>query len=94
MTGTSRMGRLLLVLVVYAGALTMVAWRQSTTRETMEEIAGLSRELAIAVEERERLALDLLGFEQRRWVVAEARRRLGLRPPREAEVVFIAGGSG
>ena len=94
MTGTIRIGRVILVLILYAGALTIVAWRQSTTRETMEEIAGLSRELAIAAEERELLNRDLLGLEQRRWVVAEAGRRLGLRPPREEEVVFVAGGSG
>ncbi|MXW19017.1 MAG: hypothetical protein F4139_02275 [Gemmatimonadetes bacterium] len=92
MTGSIRMGRIVLVLALYAGALTMVAWRQSTTRETMEEIGRLSRELAIAAEEREELARDLLGLEQRRWVVAEAARRLGLRPPREDEMVFTSRG--
>ena len=93
MTGTIRMGRAVLVLALFAGALTMVAWRQSTTRETMEEIDRLSRELAIAAEEREGLARDLLGVEQRRWVAAEADRRLGLRAPREEEMVFISGAS-
>lgn len=94
MTGTIRMGRAAMVLALYAGALTMVAWRQSTTRETMEEVDRLSRELSIATEEREELARDLLGVEQRRWVAAEAGRRLGLRPPREEEMVFMSGGSG
>ncbi len=93
MTGRIRMGRAVLVLALYVGALTVVAWRQSTTRETMEDIGRLSRELAIAAEEREELARDLLGVEQRPWVVAEAGRRLGLRPPREEEMVFISGGS-
>jgi len=93
MTGRIRIGRAVLVLALYAGALTVVAWRQSTTRETMEEIDRLSRELAIAAEEKEELARDLLGVEQRPWVVAEAGRRLGLRPPREEEMVFMTGGS-
>lgn len=87
------MGRAVLVLALYAGALTVVAWRQSTTRETMAGIDRLQRELAIAAEEREELARDLLGMEQRTWVVAEAGRRLGLRPPREEEMVFMTGGS-
>ena len=93
MTGRIRMGRAVLVLALYAGALTVVAWRQSTTRETMAGIDRLQRELAIAAEEREELARDLLGMEQRTWVVAEAGRRLGLRPPREEEMVFMTGGS-
>ena len=93
MTGRIRIGRAVLVLALYAGALTVVAWRQSTTRETMEEIGRLSRELAIAAEKREELARDLLGVEQRPWVVSEAGRRLGLRPPREEEMVFMTGGS-
>lgn len=93
MTGRARMGRAVLVLTLYAAALTMVAWRQSTTRETIEEIGRLSRELAVAADEREELARDVLGLEQRRWVVAEAGRRLGLRPPREEEVVITSGGS-
>ena len=94
MTGTIRMGRMVLVLTLYMVALTVVAWRQSTTRETMEEIGRLSRELAIAADEKEELARDVLGLEQRPWVVAEAARRLGLRPPREDEVVITSGGRG
>ena len=94
MTGTIRMGRVVLVLTLYGLALTVVAWRQSTTRETMEEIGRLSRELAVAADEREELARDVLGLEQRPWVVAEAARRLGLRPPREDEVVITSGGRG
>ena len=93
MTARARMGRVVLMLTLYAAALTVVAWRQSTTRETMEEIGRLSRELAVAADEREELARDLLGLEQRPWVVAEASRRLGLRPPREEELVFTSGGS-
>lgn len=93
MTGRVRMGRVVLVLTMYAAALTVVAWRQSTTRETIEEIGRLSRELAVSADEREELARDVLGLEQRRWVVAEAGRRLGLRPPREEEVVITSGGS-
>lgn len=93
MTARGRMGRVVLVLTLYAAALTVVAWRQSTTRETLEEVGRLSRELAVAADEREELARDLLGLEQRPWVVAEADRRLGLRPPREEELVFTSGGS-
>jgi len=93
MTGRVRMGRAILVLALYAAALTTVAWRQSTTRETIEEIGRLSRELAVEADEREALARNVLSLEQRRWVAAEAGRRLGLRPPREEEVVITSGGS-
>lgn len=93
MTRTIRVGRAVLVLALYPLALTVVAWRQSTTRETMEEVGRLTRDLAVAADEREELARDLLALEQRQWVVAEAARRLGLRPPREDEVVFTSGRS-
>ena len=91
MSARARVGRVVVVLTLYAAALTVVAWRQSTTRETMEEIGRLSRALAVAADEREELARDLVGLEQRSWVVGEAARRLGLRPPREEEVVFTPG---
>lgn len=93
MTGRPRTGRVILALVAYGAALTAVAWRQSTTRETMAENDRLSRELVYAADEREDLARELLGLEQHRWVVEEAGRRLGLRPPSEAEVVFASGRS-
>ena len=93
MTRKARKGRVILALVAYAAALTAVAWRQSTTRETMGEIDLLSRELAVAADEREELARELLGLEDRRWVVEEANRRLGLRPPSEEEVVIASGRS-
>ena len=93
MTRTIRVGRAVLVLALYLLALTVVAWRQSTPRETMEEVGRLTRDLAVAADEREELARDLLALEQRQWVVGEAARRLGLRPPREDEVVFTSGRS-
>lgn len=86
-------GRVIVALVAYAAALTAVAWRQSTTRETMAELDGLSRELAVAADHREELAREVLGLEDRRWVVEEADRRLGLRPPSEEEVVIASGRS-
>lgn len=86
-------GRVIVALVAYAAALTAVAWRQSTTRETMAEVDRLSREVAVAADHREELAREVLGLEDRRWVVKEADRRLGLRPPREEEVVIASGRS-
>ena len=86
-------GRVVVALLAYAAALTAVAWRQSTTRETMGEINRLSRELAVASDLREELAREVLDLEERRWVAAEAYRRLGLRPPSEEEVVIASGGS-
>ncbi|MDE2764238.1 MAG: hypothetical protein OXQ94_05155 [Gemmatimonadota bacterium] len=91
MTRKAGPGRVIVALVAYAVALTAVAWRQSTTRETMAEIDRLSRELAVAADEREELARELAGLEARRWVVEAADRRLGLRPPSEAEVVIASG---
>lgn len=72
-------------------ALAAVAWRQSTTRETMEELARTERELAVANDEREEVLRDLVAIESRRNVTAEAERRLGLRPPTESELVITSG---
>ena len=89
-------GRLLpkaiLLLAVVLVSLTTVAWRQSTTRETMEELAAAERELAIAVDEREELSRELSAMETRPWIGAEAARRLGMRAPTENEVVIAPGG--
>lgn len=81
----------ILALVAFGFALTAVAWRQSTTRDTLAEIDRLSRELAVAADAREELARDVLVLEERRRVVEEAGRRLGLRPPSEEEVVIASG---
>lgn len=91
MTRKAGPGRVIVALLAYAVALTAIAWRQSTTRETMAEIDRLSRERVVAADEREELARELLGLEARRWVVEEAGRRLGLRPPGETEVVIASG---
>ena len=50
----------ILALVAFGFALTAVAWRQSTTRDTLAEIDRLSRELAVAADAREELARDVL----------------------------------
>jgi len=89
--GRAGMWRVILALVAFAFALTAVAWRQSTTRDTLAEIERLSRELAVAADAREELARDVLVLEERRRVVEEAGRRLGLRPPGEEEVVIASG---
>ncbi len=73
-------------------ALALVAWRQSTTRETMQRLQDVERELAIAADERETLVRRLTQIEARPRVAAEAARRLGLRPPNDHEVVIPAGG--
>lgn len=81
----------ILALVAFGSALTAVAWRQSTTRDTLAELDRLSRELAVAADAREELARDVLVLEERRRVVEEAGRRLGLRPPSEEEMVIASG---
>lgn len=81
-----------LLLVVVPASLTAVAWRQSTARETMEELDAAERELAIAIDEREELARGLAAMETRPWVGGEAARRLGMRAPTENEVVIASGG--
>ena len=91
-TRTHGRGRAIVVAVAFLAALTAVAWRQSTTRETMVEIQRLTRELAVAADEREELARELVSLEGRPWIGAEAALRLGLRAPRDQEVV-ITGGS-
>lgn len=82
----------ILVLAVVLASLTAVAWRQSTARETMEELGAAERELAIAIEEREELARELSAMETRPWIGGEAAKRLGMRAPTENEVVITSGG--
>ena len=94
MSGTARpgTGRAIIALVAFSAALTAVAWRQSTTRETMEELDQVARELAIAADEQEELRRQLVSLEGRPWIGAEAARRLGLRAPSERELVITSGG--
>ena len=79
-------------LAVVLASLTAVAWRQSTTRETMEELGEAERALAVASEEREELARELAAMETRPWIGAEAAKRLGMRTPSEHELVITSGG--
>lgn len=72
-------------------ALAAVAWRQSTTRETMADIVRAERELAVALDEHEVVVRELLALESRSWVTPQAASRLGLRPPTESELVITAG---
>ena len=72
-------------------ALTTVAWRQSSARETMQHLAEVERQLELAMDQREILARNLVVIEGRAWVLEEAAARLGLRPAREAEVQFLPG---
>lgn len=85
-------GRVVVALVAVLGALALVAWRQSKARETMANLEDVVRELAVAGDEREELLRQLARVEGRSWVAAEAARRLGLRPPRDGEVVIPSGG--
>ncbi len=85
--------RAIFALAILLASLTVVAWRQSTTRETMAELEAVERELALAADEREELARELAGLESRPRIGAEAARRLGMRAPSEHEVVITSGGS-
>ncbi len=94
MKGGHLPAKAILALAVVLASLTAVAWRQSTTRETMEELDAVYRELAVAVEKREELARALAAMETRPWIGVEAAKRLGMRAPSENEVVIVSGGSG
>lgn len=85
--------RAIFALAILLASLTAVAWRQSTTRQTMEDLHAVERELALATDEREELARELAGLESRLWIGAEAAKRLGMRPPSEQEVVITSGGT-
>ncbi len=85
-------GRAAFATAALLAALALVAWRQSTTRETMQEIEEIGRDLAIAADEREELARRVSQLEARPHVAAEAAERLGLRSPSDHEVVIPAGG--
>lgn len=72
-------------------ALVTVAWRQSSAREVMEELAEVERQLELAADERELLARELMVMEGRAWVLQQSGARLGMRPPREDEFQFLPG---
>lgn len=89
----SAAGKAVLALAALLAALALVAWRQSTARETMAELDEVVRQLALAADERQELDRRVASVEKRSWVEAEVGRRLGLRPPRDGEVVIPSGGS-
>ena len=91
MRGLDRSGRVVLSVAAILAALTTVAWRQSSARGTMKALTDLERQIELARDEQEVLSRDLMVKEGRNWILAEAERRLGLRPPREAELQFIPG---
>lgn len=91
MSRKRRAPTVIFALAAVLAALAAVAWRQSTTRETMEELARTERELAVANDEREEVLRDLVAIESRRNVTVEAARRLGLRPPTGSELVITSG---
>lgn len=78
-------------LAAVAAAMAAVAWRQSATRETMADLAGAERDLAVALDEREEVARELADLESRSWATAQAADRIGLRPPTERELVITLG---
>lgn len=84
--------RAIFALAILLASLTVVAWRQSTTRETMAELDAVESELSLTADEREKLARELTRLESRLWIGAEAAARLGMRPPSEQEVVLTSGG--
>jgi len=89
--GPDRTTRVVLAAAALLAALTTVAWRQSSARETMKALADVDRQIELARDEREELTRELMVKEGRAWVLDEAARRLGLRAPREAEVQFLPG---
>lgn len=93
MSRGSRVRRAIFALAVVLGSLAAVAWRQSTTRETMEALDQAERELAIVLDEREEVARDLVDVESWGWVFEQAVRRLDLRPATQGEVIITSGGS-
>lgn len=86
-----RVPMVVVAVTAVVAALAAVAWRQSTTRETMADIVRAERELAVALDEHEEVVRELLALESRGWVTPQAASRLGLRPPTESELVITAG---
>ena len=93
MSRARRARRVIFALAAIVASLAVVAWRQSATRETMQELVRADRELEVALDEREEVARDLIAVESRRSIAGEAVRRLGLRPPTEREVIITSGGA-
>lgn len=79
------------LLAAMTASLATLAWRQSTTRETLQSLQRLDTELVVLADRQEELARELFVIERRPWVVAEAAERLGLRPASERETVIASG---
>ena len=87
-----RLAALVVFFVVAAlGSMTVVAWRQSVVHVTMDALEVADDELDIAVERMNTLRREVDAMETRAWIGAEATRRLGLRNPRQHEVVITTG---
>ncbi len=91
MTRKRIIARAMLAIVTVLAALTVVAWRQSAARAVLAELDSVERELAEVAETRAELGRAVDVMEARPWVAAEARRRLGMRPPAESELVITSG---
>ncbi len=87
-------GTSLVALAVAAllAALSLVAWRQARALETLEELDGVRRELALEEAERGELQRRVRHLEGRGYVVARARELIGMRMPGASEIVILAGG--
>jgi cell division protein FtsL len=83
------LGKLLMVLMV-AGALVSVVWRQTEGVARQRELSRIENETSIAEAERVEWANRIQALQTRARITRVARQRLGLHVAKDDEVVLIA----
>jgi cell division protein FtsL len=81
-----------LMVAALLASLSLVTWRQARSREALEELDTIRREVSLAKAERDELEHRIQILESRSRVVPEARERLGMRTPGSGEIVLLSGG--
>lgn len=80
-----------LATAILLGSLSLVAWRQAQTLQSLEQLEELNREWDLGVAEKEELQRRIRFLESRGRVVPEAVERNGMKKAEAEEIVILSG---
>ena len=72
-------------------SLTLVAWRQGRALESLGALEAVRSDVSLARAESEEWSRRIQRLESRSYVVEAAERRLNMRTPAAAEIVYLTG---
>ncbi|MDT8367825.1 MAG: hypothetical protein RQ745_01365 [Longimicrobiales bacterium] len=84
--------RIAMVLAVFLGSLTLVAWRQGRALDLMGKVDSVRAAVSLEHAETDELQHRIQRLESRAWVVEQARVRLGMHRPDASEIRILSGG--